>query len=135
MGQEVLQAQQLPLGAVVRDTFSEAGDRLLQVLRDALAGQGKQGDDLAADLGVDPGQLSRALHGRGAHFSLRWLPGALYRDRSHAIIRHLCHLSGGEFVPKPELTPEQELSNLKAVLLEAGPVGEAILRAARGERP
>lgn len=135
MSQEVLQEQQIPLGSVVRDAFGKAGDQLLVVLRDALAGQGKQGDDLAVDLGVDPGQLSRALHGRGAHFSLRWLPAALYRDRSRELICHLCRLAGGDFVERPELTPEQELAALKHVLQEAGPVGEAILRAARGERP
>lgn len=125
--------EQLPLGHVVRDTFGSAGDRLLVVIAEAVGAAGKVADDLAEDLGVDPGQFSRALRGRGIHFSARWLPAILYRDRSRILIRHLCNLCGGEFVEKPALTPEQELANIKRVLAEAGPVGDAIMRQARGE--
>lgn len=124
--------EQLPLGTVVRDAFGTAGDRLLQVIAEAVGASGKVTDDLAAELNVDPGQFSRAIRGRGIHFSVRWLPAILYRDRTRILIRHLCALCGGEFIEKPELTPEQELAALKRVLSEAGPVGDAIMRTARG---
>lgn len=125
--------EQLPLGHVVQDAFGSAGDRLLRAIGEAVGASGKVTDDLATDLGVDPAQFSRALHGKGAHFSTRWLPAVLYRDRARILIRHLCFMCGGDFVERPSLTPEQELGNLKRVLAESGAVGDAILRAARGE--
>jgi hypothetical protein len=133
MVNESAAGEQLPLGTVVRDTFGAAGDRLLIAIAESVGASGKVTDDLATDLGVDPGQFSRALRGRGIHFSARWLPAILYRDRARILIRHLCTLCGGEFVERPAFTPEQELANLKRVLGESGAVGDAILRAARGE--
>jgi hypothetical protein len=125
--------EQLPLGTVVREAFGSAGDKLLTVIGEAVGASGKVTDDLATDLAVDPGQFSRALRGRGIHFSVRWLPAIIYRDRERILVRHLCHLAGGEFVERPRLTPEQRLERLEKTLREAGTFGDAVLRAAYGE--
>jgi hypothetical protein len=134
MAKETPSPEQLPLGHVVQDAFGSAGERLMRTIAEAVGASGKVADDLAVDLGVDPAQFSRALRGKGgAHFSARWLPAIVYRDRERILIRHLCRLAGGEFVERPKFTPEQRLELLEKVLHDAGPFGEAVLRAAFGE--
>lgn len=125
--------EQLPLGAIVQDAFGSAGDKLLASIAEAVGASGKVTDDLAVDLSVDPGQFSRALRGKGTHFSVRWLPAILYRDKARIVIRYLCHLCGGEFVEKPRLSPEQKLERLEKTLRDSGAVGDSIIRAAYGE--
>jgi len=133
MTQPPVNTEQMPLAVDYRATIEAAGLKLLQVVAEAVGASGKQGDDFAADLGVDPGQLSRALAGRGTHFAVKWLPAVVWRDRSRILIRHLCALAGGTFVEVPKLTPEQRLEMLEKTLRESGPFGEAVLKAAYGE--
>jgi hypothetical protein len=131
---DVIADDQLELGVAVRSALDDRWRALLGVLRGAVGAiDAKQGLDIAAECGVDPGQFSRALHGKGANFSLRWLIVVLWRDRSHSVIGFLCRLCGGEFVAKPRLTPEERIERLEQTLREAGAFGEAVLRAAYGE--
>lgn len=130
---EPMNAEQLPLGNVVQNAFGSAGEKFLRGIAEAVGAAGKVTDDLAADLGVDPGQFSRAMHSKGTHFSVKWLPAILYRDRARIVIRHLAHLCGGEFVERPRLKPEEKLALLEKTRRDAGLVGEAVIRQAYGE--
>jgi hypothetical protein len=124
---------QLELGVAVRSALDDRLRALLGVLRGAIGAlDAKQGLDIAEECGADPGQFSRALHGK-ANFSLRWLIVVLWRDRSRAVISLLCRLCGGEFVQRPRLTPEQRLERIEEALRGAGAFGEAVLRAAYGD--
>jgi hypothetical protein len=125
---------QLELGVAVRSALDDRWRALLAVLRGAVGSLGtKQGLDLAEECDADPGQFSRALHGK-ANFSLRWLIVVLWRDRSRSVIGFLCRLCGGEFVEKPRFTDAQKLERLERTLrAKAGAVGEDLIRDAYGE--
>ncbi len=124
----------LPLGFDFRSTVEGAGARLLAIVSHTIDAAGKRGDDFAAELGLDPAQLSRALNGRGAHFSVRWLPAVLWRDKQRHLIRHLCALAGGDFVPRPAMTREQRALAVLAFLEEhGGELGQDAIRRALGE--
>ncbi len=91
---------------------------LLDKIARAIDASGKRGDGFAADLDLDPAQLSRALRSRGAHFSVRWLPAVLWRDRDHTVVRFLAAMAGGEFIPKPKRTREDENEALRRYVEE-----------------
>jgi hypothetical protein len=135
MTQNPANPMQLPLGVDYRATVDAAGQKLLVTVAEAIGSSGKQWDDFANNIGVDPGQLSRALSGRGVHFSVRWLPAIIWRDTEHRIVKHLCAMAGGAFVERPRLTAEEKVALLEKTLRDSGPYGEAVLRAAYGEAP
>ena len=124
----------LPLGFDFRSTVEGTGIRVLAAIADAIDASGKRGDDFAADLDIDAAQLSRALNGRGAHFSARWLPAVLWRDRDHRVIKLLCAIAGGEFEPKPRRSRQEENELLRRYVEEhLGSMGVDVVRKALGE--
>ncbi len=128
--------EQPELGFDFKSRVDGAAAVLLGKIGRAIDACGKRGDGFAADLELDPAQLSRALNGRGAHFSVRWLPAVLWRDHDHQVIRFLAQMAGGEFVPKPKRTREDENEALRQYVEEhMGEHGVDVLRHALGEEP
>ena len=124
----------LPLGFDFRATVEGTGQRILATIEQTIDDGGKRGDDFAAELGLDPGQLSRALHGRGAHFSVRWLPAVLWRDRSHRVVSLLAPIAGGEYVHRPVRSREEENEALRRYIeVHLGDLGQDVLRKALGD--
>lgn len=109
-------------------TYSTASDRMHSILRGVVKrADVKQGDDLAATLGIAGSHLSEALSGRGVkHFSLRWLPLFLHRDRDRDFLNYATGLVGCRVIDKEPLTPAQKLEMLRAELRENGANVEAI---------
>lgn len=120
----------------VPETYANLGRSLLAVVRDVVHASGKQCDDFAVDLGVDPGQFSRALNDRGANFSLLWLAGVMAKDPGHLIAHKVASLARGAFVPAPDLSDAQKLALLEAkVRDEFGKSGERAIVEAYGSAP
>lgn len=119
-GGRLPEGEQLPLGANLRAAYEESGDRLLKSIVNALTAASKSLDDVAADIGIDPAQLSRVLHGRSANIPPRLLAYAAWHDRAHLFVREVCALAGGEFKPKPPKSVEEKYAALRAALMERG---------------
>lgn len=122
------------LGFDFKSQVDGAAAVLLDKITRSIDSSGKRGDGFAADLDLDPAQLSRALRSRGAHFSVRWLPAVLWRDRDHTVIRFLAAMAGGEFVPKPKRTREDENEAVRRYVEERmGDHGLDVLKHALGD--
>ncbi len=127
--------EQLPLGTVLRNGYEDEGARILSAIIDALSAAGKSMDDVAADLEIDPAQLSRILHGRSAHIPPRLLAYVIWQDRRRMFVRHLCELAEGEYKPKPPPGADAALAALKSALIDMG-IWEAVAnRAGLGGQP
>jgi hypothetical protein len=126
--------EQPELGYDFRSQVEGAAQRLLEKVAAAIDESGKRGDGFAEDLNINPAQLSRALNSRGAHFSLQWLPAVLWRDRNHTVINFLARMAGGEFLPKPVRSREDENEAIRRYLeSKGGEVGLDTIRRALGE--
>lgn len=126
----------LPLGLDFRRAVEAEGRRILATIAEVVDASGKRGDDFAAALDLDPGQLSRALHGRGAHFSVLWLPAVHWRDREHKLIRVEAGMAGMVVSPKPKRSREEENEAVRRYVEERlGDLGSDVLRKALGEDP
>jgi hypothetical protein len=95
---------------LTRSACEKAGAGFLRLVqRVAHDFGGKQGLELAASAGVDPGQFSRALNHQGLHLCVRChLPHVMNRDRQRLIVRGFAEFHGGTWTPKPALSPEEE---------------------------
>jgi hypothetical protein len=128
--------EQLELGQDYASQVDAAGVKILSAIAAAIDASGKRGDGFAEQLRLDPAQLSRALNGRGAHFSVRWLPAVLWGDPEHRVIRRLAAMAGGEFVPKPKRTREDENEAVRVYLEKrAGEVGRGLITQALEDAP
>ncbi len=126
--------EQLEVSFDFRSQVDGASRVLLEKIARAIDATGKRGDGFAEDLEIAPAQLSRALNGRGAHFSVAWLPAVLWRDQEREVIRFLCRMAGGEFTPKPKRTREDENELIRRYVEERmGDHGLDVLRHALGE--
>lgn len=123
----------LPIIDRVRQSLETAAAEIRAECR-AIAKRTKQGDVLARTVGMDPGNLSKALRGDTYKLDLSALPALFVVDEEGTLIRLLCRMNRGEFTPAPEVTPEQRLESLRRACRLSGAAGEAILRAA-GEEP
>lgn len=131
----------LPISDRVRRSLESASADIRSALR-SVAKRSKQGASLARALDMDPGDLSKALAGeRDERGRLQrkidladGLPPFLAEDEEGTVIRLLCRLCRGQFVPDPEITPEERLENIKRACRLSGAAGAAILREA-GEEP
>lgn len=123
----------LPIVDRVRQSLDHAASEIRGECR-AIAKRTKQGDVLARAIGMDPGNLSKALRGDTYKLDLGVLPALFVVDEEGGLIRLLCRLNRGQFTPDPEVTPEQRLEALRRACHLSGAAGEAILRAA-GEDP
>ena len=123
----------LPIIDRVRQFLDHAADEIRSECR-AIAKRTKQGDVLAHTVGMDPGNLSKALRGDTYKLDLGALPALFVVDEEGTLIRLLCRLNRGQFTPDPEVTPEQRLESLRRACHQSGAAGDAILRAA-GEEP
>lgn len=128
--------EQLEVGFDFKSQVDGSGLILLRAVAESIDVCGKRGDGFAADLGLDPAQLSRALHGRGAHFSIRWLPAVLWRDHDHRVVNLIASMAGGVFVPKPKRSREDENEAVRQyVEKRMGDVGLDVLAKALGGEP
>ncbi len=122
----------LPIGDRVRQSLETSAAEIRAELR-AIAKRTKQGDVLARAAGMDAGNLSRALKGDRS-LDVDTLPAFFFADGEGALIRLLCRLNRGQFVPDPDVTAEQRVENILRACRASGVAGEAILRLA-GEEP
>jgi hypothetical protein len=124
----------LPIADRLRMALESATKEIRSALRQVAKGT-KQGEVLARTIDMDPGNFSRAL--RGDTYKLdaaESLPAFFEADEEQLLIRLLCRLCGGRFVPDPKVTPEQQLEAYRAACRRSGAAGEAIMRDA-GEAP
>jgi hypothetical protein len=130
----VARPEQAELGFDFKSQADGAGEVLLRAVAEAIDASGKRGDGFAADLEIDPGQLSRALRGRGAHFSMRWLPAVLWRDTDRRVIRLLARMAGGEFVLKPRRSRDEENDLIRRYVEDhMGEHGQEVILRALGD--
>ena len=125
---------QLPLPVVdrVRASLETSASEIRAEMR-AIAKRTKQGDVLARAAGLDAGNLCAALAGK-RHLDVGSLPAFFFADETGSLIRLLCRLNRGQFVPDPEITAEQRLENVLRACRRSGAAGTAILKDA-GEEP
>lgn len=118
----------LSFDAGLQATYGSASDKLHAILRGVIKrAEMKQGDDVAASLGIAGAHLSEALSGRGIkHFSLRWLPRMLHLDRDRELLEYMAGLVGCKVVERAPLSPAEKLDLLRAELREAGANVEAL---------
>jgi hypothetical protein len=122
----------LPIGDRVRHALETSAAEIRAALR-TVAKRTKQGEVLARGSGMDAGNLSKALKGE-RQLDVDALPAFFAADEEGTLIRLLCRLNRGQFVPDPEITPEQRLENVLRACRQSGSAGAAILRDA-GESP
>jgi len=121
------------LGLPIQDRFRKSLESAAKEIRSAcrlIAKKTKQGEALARAARMDPGNFSKALAGDTYKLDLDVLPAFFAEDQDRALIRLLCQLCGGRFVPVSDLKPEDRVENLLRELRRSGAAGEAILRAA-----
>lgn len=123
----------LALAYDTRDIIAREGNDLRLTAVEVAHRAEKQGLVLAAQVGVDPGQFSRALYGRGNHFDLAWLPALLHADSERLLLSKAAGFVGCEVQPRRELTVEEKLDRLQRECRHSGAAGEAILQRALGE--
>lgn len=122
----------LPILDRVRGSLEKSADDIRGELR-SIAKRTKQGDVLARAAEMDAGNFSKALKGE-RQLDVGVLPHFFFADQEErGLIRLLCRLNGGQFVPDPEVTPEQRLENVLRACRQAGVAGDAILKAAGEE--
>jgi hypothetical protein len=122
----------LPIQDRVRASLESAGKEIRAACR-LIAKRTKQGESLARAARMDPGNFSKALAGDTYKLDLEVLPAFFAEDQERHLVRLLCRLCGGSFVPDPELTPEDRLKNVLSACRRSGAAGEAILRDAGEE--
>jgi len=130
----------LPIGDRVLSSLESSAAEIRAELR-AIAKRTKQGAVLARAAGLDPGDLSKALNGDRdgvgrleRKLDVGSLPAFFFADETGSLIRLLCRLNRGQFVPDPEITAEQRLENVLRACRRSGAAGTAILKDA-GEDP
>jgi hypothetical protein len=118
----------LTFDAGLQASYGSASDKLHAICRSVIKrAEVKQGDDVAASLGIAPAHLSEALSGRGIkHFSLRWLPAVLHLDRDRELLNYAAALVGCKVVAREPLSDKQKLDALRAELRESGANVEAL---------
>jgi hypothetical protein len=116
----------------VRASLDKSAEEIRAELR-AIAKRTKQGDVLARAAEMDPGNFSKALKGE-RQLDISVLPAFFFVDSEGTLVRALARLNRGQFVPDPDLTPEQRLENLMRACRQNGAAGAAILHMA-GEEP
>ncbi|WP_242394832.1 hypothetical protein [Anaeromyxobacter oryzisoli] len=121
----------LPISDRVRISLEKAAEEIRAELR-TIAKRTKQGDILARSADLDAGNLSKALKGE-RNLDVSSLPAFFLADDAGGLIRLLCRLNRGQFVPDPELTAEVRLENVLRACRRSGAAGEAILRDAGEE--
>jgi hypothetical protein len=122
----------LPIVDRVRASLEGAAATIRAELR-AVAKRTKQGDVLSRAAGMDAGNFSKALKGE-RQLDVDTLPAFFFADEDATLIRLLCRLNRGQFVPDPEVTAEVRLENLLRACRMSGSAGTAILRDAGEER-
>lgn len=126
----------LPIVDRVRKSLESAAEEIRAELR-RVAKRTKQGAVLARAANMDPGDFSKALAGDRddagrlvRKLDVESLPAFFAEDQDGTLIRLLCRLCRGQFVPDPEVTPEERLEALKRACRNNGNAGAAILREA-----
>lgn len=122
----------LPIHDRVRQSLESAARDIRLALR-AIAKKTKQGEGLARAAKMDPGNFSKALQGDTYKLDVDTLPAFFVEDDERSLIRLLCRLNRGQFVPDPEITEAERLENLKRACRMSGAAGAAILREAGEE--
>lgn len=107
-----------------------AGEELLDVVQEVVRDVTPK--EAAYALGLDAATLLNAIHGRDRKAPpMTWLPTLMLLDRSRRIAGWLAARSGCELVELARRTPEEELRDLNALLLNEGEFGRLMLQKAR----
>jgi hypothetical protein len=121
--------RQLSLLATKTQAYEDAGDELVQVLRDVVENLGVL--EVAGSLGVTPRAIYQALSGRDNRKApAEWLPALLDLDQEHRLIRLLAEMAGGQFVPSDRRTDAEKLQALREEVAKFGEAGLGMLKAA-----
>ena len=121
--------RQLSMIAMKTDAYDDAGDELRGLLRDVIENLGVV--EVAGSLGVTPRAIYQALSGRDNRKApVDWLPALLDLDGEGRLIKRLCELAGGDFVPRDRRSPEEKLAALTSQVEQFGEAGLAALRRA-----
>lgn len=100
--------KQLSLIAIRTEGYEEAAEELRHLLREVVENLGVV--EVAGSLGVTARAIYQALSGRDNRKApVEWLPALLDLDAEHRVIRRLCELAGGDFVPRDRRTAEEKL--------------------------
>jgi hypothetical protein len=119
--------RQLSMMALKTDAYEDLGDETIGVLRAVIENIGVA--EAASSLGVTPRAIYQALSGRDNRKApVEWLPALLDLDVEYRLIRLLCEMAGGTFVPIPKLTAEEKLAALVEEVAELGRPGYEALK-------
>jgi hypothetical protein len=110
-----------------------AASRLAALMHQAAKDNGFSFGTLGGLIEKDASAVSRAFDPDDPSTGLKLIAGLLLLDRSHSWLTGACRLTGGEYVERPRLTPEQKLERLTATCRRHGRLGAALIEEALGE--
>lgn len=110
-----------------------AASRLAALMHKAAKDNGFSFGTLGGLIEKDASAVSRAFDPDNPPTALQLLAGLLLLDRTHSWLGGACRLTGGEYVDRPRLTPEQKLERLTQACRRHGRLGEALISEAFGD--
>jgi hypothetical protein len=121
--------RQTAIAAIRSQSYADAADRLRDVAGQVIERLGAV--EVSGMLGISPTALHMALTGREKRaVKLDWLPALLDMDREGHLVKALCNLAGGDFVPRDRRTDAEKLQALREEVAKFGEAGLGMLRAA-----
>ena len=107
-----------------------AGEELIEVVQEVVREATPK--EAAYALGLDAATLLNAVHGRDRKAPpMTWIPTLISVDPRRSILVHLAERAGCDLVEVARRTPEEELRDLKTLLINEGEFGRLMLQKAR----